>query len=103
MTPSRTRGILLATVTAVVWGTVPIAGKVALGSAGITVRSDSIFTPSRDCVGHSFAAVSFKIQPAFPIPTVSEWGLIVMALLLITAGTILIRRLRAGVPVTAGA
>lgn len=34
MSPSRPRGIALAIVTAAVWGTVPIAGKVALG--GIT-------------------------------------------------------------------
>ena len=27
-----------------------------------------------------------------PIPTVSEWGLIVMAILLLTAGTLMIRR-----------
>ncbi len=42
-----------------------------------------------------------KGQPS--IPTVSEWGLIVMALLLLTAGTILIRRYRAHEPRTAGA
>ena len=34
MPTSRTRGLLLATLTSVLWGTVPIAGKVALG--GIT-------------------------------------------------------------------
>lgn len=32
------------------------------------------------------------------IPAVSQWGLIVMALLLLTAGTIVIRRLRAQRP-----
>ncbi|MCG8408187.1 MAG: IPTL-CTERM sorting domain-containing protein [Phycisphaerales bacterium] len=31
-------------------------------------------------------------QPSPPIPTVSEWGLIVMALLLLTAGTIVLGR-----------
>jgi drug/metabolite transporter (DMT)-like permease len=32
--PHRLRGVLLATLTAVLWGTVPVAGKVALGGMG---------------------------------------------------------------------
>ena len=42
------------------------------------------------------------LQPP-PIPTVSEWGLIVMGLLLLTAGTIVIRRYKAHGPRPAGA
>ncbi len=41
--------------------------------------------------------------PPPPIPTVSEWGLIVMTLLLLTAGTIVIRRYKAHGPRTADA
>ena len=36
-----------------------------------------------------------SMEPGAPIPTVSEWGLIVMTLLLLTAGTIVIRRYKA--------
>ena len=39
MTPSRPRGILLATTTAVLWGTVPVAGKIALGGISAPVLS----------------------------------------------------------------
>ncbi len=38
-----------------------------------------------------------------PVPTASEWGLIIMALLLLTAGTIVIRRLQARRPLGEGA
>jgi hypothetical protein len=36
--------------------------------------------------------ISFSLEEVPPIPTVSEWGLIIMTLLLLTAGTVLFRR-----------
>lgn len=39
--------------------------------------------------------LAFVITPPHPIPAVSEWGLVVMALLALGAGTIVFRRLRA--------
>ncbi len=45
-------------------------------------------------VGFSFSDVvgGGSVPTGGPIPTVSEWGLILMALLMLTAGTILLRR-----------
>ena len=41
------------------------------------------------------AATPFGCANAGPIPTVSEWGLLVMTLLILTAGTVVLMRRRA--------
>lgn len=48
----------------------------------------------RDHLSAGDKAVMAFLYPPVPIPTVSEWGLIVMTLLMLTAGTVVIRRRR---------
>ncbi|MEE9296702.1 MAG: IPTL-CTERM sorting domain-containing protein [Phycisphaerae bacterium] len=60
-----------------------------VASPALDVLVETITPLSGDCIGHSLAAVSF---PLHPIPTVSEWGLIAMTLLLLIAGTVVILR-----------
>ncbi len=63
---------------------------VAPPATGMVVDTNQAI-PAGDCVGHSLAAVSFSLPP---VPTVSEWGLIVMALLVLTAGAVVLGRRR---------
>ncbi len=55
----------------------------APGPAGLTFGTNNV----SDCIGHSFAAVSFPADPQLcaVIPTLSEWGLIIFSLLLLTS------------------
>ncbi|MCK4659485.1 MAG: IPTL-CTERM sorting domain-containing protein [Phycisphaerae bacterium] len=47
-----------------------------------------------DSVVHDYQCYRFEVSPSSPIPTVSEWGMIAMTLLLLTTGTIVIGRQR---------
>jgi len=57
VTPNATRGVALATVTALLWGTVPIAGKIALG--GI---SPSLLSTGRLLLAAGALAAFLKIR-----------------------------------------
>lgn len=59
------------------------------GQARIRVRMDNSGTDYEDISNSDFA-----IETGGPIPTVSEWGLIVMALLMLAGGTIACMRRR---------
>lgn len=63
-------------------------GGAALGLVASTVRPPLV---AGDCIGHSLAAVSF---PWKGVPAVGEWGLAVMTLLVLAAGTVVLVRRR---------
>ena len=72
------------------------------------ISGDSADTPLGPGIAECDAGGSVKVDVNHnhcvrPIPTVSEWGLIVMTLLLLTAGTIVIRRVKTRQPTVAGA
>ncbi len=58
---------------------------------------DYVVVVTNDCGSQPINAATLTVLPlqeCEPIPTVSEWGLIVMALLLLTGGTIILQRRR---------
>ncbi len=73
------------------------ANQAAMQAAGTYVNLHSDVFPLGELRGQIVT-----LQPP-SIPTVSQWGLIVMGMLLLTAGTIVSRRYKAHQPRTAGA
>lgn len=65
--------------------------------------SNRVFTDEADANGHLLGTHGGFTDVSGIIPTVSEWGLIVMGLLLLTAGTVVIRRLQVRRPALRGA
>jgi hypothetical protein len=81
-----------------------LANEASIGSSeDLMSDDDGVFNfggcpPVGDLCANGQASVNANVPP--PVPTVSEWGLIVIMLLVLTGGTIVLRKAR---PVTASA
>jgi len=66
----------------------------------LSMDGGATWTPSTDESGAPFAGhvILAADEPTNPIPTLSEWGLIILTLLLLTVGTLALRRTRARLP-----
>jgi len=73
------------------------ASAAALGLGAVTDNIDALDLVL--CEDAEACAVAHGIRAQDPIPTLSEWGLVVLALLMIIAGTLALPRARAGGPV----
>ena len=60
----------------------------------VSARVRFIDAPNEEGAGHVFFESELPPPPTGEPPTVSEWGLIIMALLLVTVGAIMIRKQR---------
>ncbi len=67
----------------ITYATLPTDGILSLAADGVTTAINS---PT------NFAGDAGSVNPSGPVPTVSEWGMVVMVGLLLSVGTLLIRR-----------
>ena len=74
MTRNRTRGILLATLTAVLWGTVPIGGKLAL--PGMSLETAAAILPVIGVIDFTVAALALTKPIRIVLLYAALWGLL---------------------------